>query len=103
MADPFRRLASVEHVLPLTFSKTYPQLPFWGHNKWDAIPSPSPLLQACGYSFLDLSDRGISVEGLLRQAGLLKSALEEKHKDEYFKSNLAIGQKDMIYSFGKKK
>lgn len=53
--------------------------------------------------FLDLSDRGISVEGLLRQAGLLKSALEEKHKDEYFKNNLAIGQKDMIYNFGKKK
>lgn len=53
--------------------------------------------------FLDLSDRGISVEVLLRQTGLLKSALEEKHKDEYFKNNLAIGRKDMIYNFGKKK
>lgn len=53
--------------------------------------------------FLDLSDRGISVEGLLRQAGLLKSTLEDKHKEVYFKDNLARGREDMIYNFGKKK
>lgn len=53
--------------------------------------------------FLDLSERGISVEGLLKRAGLLKSKLKDSHTDEYFKNNLGIGKRDMIYNFGKKR
>lgn len=49
--------------------------------------------------FLDLSDRGISVESLLKSSGLQKSGLKDRHTDQYFKNNLAIGQESKIYLF----
>lgn len=49
--------------------------------------------------FLDLSDRGISVESLLKVSGLQRSNLKERHTEQYFKNNLAIGQESKIYYF----
>ncbi len=49
--------------------------------------------------FLDLSDRGISVESLLKSSGLQRSGLKDRHTDQYFKGNLAIGQENKIYLF----
>lgn len=49
--------------------------------------------------FLDFSDRGISVESLLKSSGLQRSDLKERHTDQYFKTNLAIGQENKIYLF----
>ena len=49
--------------------------------------------------FLDHSDRGISVESLLKSSGLQRSGLKDRHTDQYFKSNLAIGQENKIYLF----
>ena len=46
---------------------------------------------------LDLTERGISAETLLRQTGLYKPGLKEKHSEEYFKSNIAIGREQKIY------
>ncbi|MEW6187725.1 MAG: hypothetical protein AB1585_18500 [Thermodesulfobacteriota bacterium] len=48
---------------------------------------------------LDLSERGISAEKLLRESGLTISALQPRHREEYFKNNLAIGQEMKIYFF----
>lgn len=48
---------------------------------------------------LDLSNKGISVEGLLKLSGLQRSDLKERHTDQYFKNNLAIGQEAKIYLF----
>lgn len=53
--------------------------------------------------FLDLSDRGISAESLLRSSGLQKSDLKDRHTDQYFKNNLKIGQQNRIYNFKSKK
>ncbi|HLE08926.1 MAG TPA: hypothetical protein VI914_04795 [Thermodesulfobacteriota bacterium] len=50
--------------------------------------------------FLDVSDRGISVEKLLRQSGLSNPELEERHTEKYFKNNLDVGKREKIYSFG---
>ncbi len=46
----------------------------------------------------DLAERGISTENLLRQSGLLKPGLQDRHTEEYFQSNLRIGQKENILS-----
>lgn len=47
---------------------------------------------------LDLTDRGISAEKLLRQSGLYKPGLKDRHTEEYFKSNIAIGCEHKIYN-----
>lgn len=47
--------------------------------------------------FLDLAERGISAEDLLKQSGLLKLGLLERHTETYFKTNLAIGREQKIY------
>jgi hypothetical protein len=49
--------------------------------------------------FLDLSERGISAERLLKASGLLKSKLKERHTDQYFKNNLKIGRENKILYF----
>jgi hypothetical protein len=46
---------------------------------------------------LDLTERGISAEKLLRQSGLFKPGLQDRHTEEYFKTNIAIGQEQKIY------
>ena len=46
--------------------------------------------------FLDLADRGISVESLLRKSGLQRNDLKDCHTDEYHKSNLSIGNEAWI-------
>jgi hypothetical protein len=48
---------------------------------------------------LNLSDRGISVESLLKSSGLQRSDLKDRHTDQYFMNNLAIGQENKIYLF----
>ena len=47
--------------------------------------------------FLDVVERGISAEQLLKQSGLLKPGLKTQHTEEYFKNNIAIGQEQKIY------
>ncbi len=49
--------------------------------------------------FLDVSHLGISAERLLRSSGLLKPGLKDRHTEEYFKSNLSIGEREKIYNF----
>ncbi len=49
--------------------------------------------------FLDLSERGISAESLLKSSGLRQSKLKDKHTDQYFQANLKIGQENKIYNF----
>lgn len=49
--------------------------------------------------FLDLSERGISVENLLKASGLSRSPLKDNHTEAYFKNNLAIGKREKIESF----
>lgn len=51
--------------------------------------------------FLDLSERGVSVEGLLKKSGLSQSELLDRHTEEYFKNNLAIGREEKVLHFGK--
>lgn len=46
---------------------------------------------------LDLTERGISAEKLLKQSGLLKPGLHDRHTEEYFKTNIATGQVQKIY------
>lgn len=46
----------------------------------------------------DLSERGISTEALLRQSGLLKPGLVERHSEEYFQGNLRIGKRENLLS-----
>lgn len=48
---------------------------------------------------LDLSNKGISVENLLRSSGLQRTDLKDRHTEQYFKNNLAIGQEIKIYLF----
>lgn len=48
---------------------------------------------------LDLSERGISAERLLRESGLTVNKLQDRHTEKYFKNNLAIGQENKIYFF----
>jgi hypothetical protein len=50
---------------------------------------------------LDLSERGVSVESLLRTSGLSRSDLRERHADAYFKNNLSIGQQEKVRHFGR--
>lgn len=52
---------------------------------------------------LNISERGISVEKLLKSSGLQSSDLKERHTEHYFQNNLAIGKKNKIYSFDPKK
>jgi hypothetical protein len=47
--------------------------------------------------FLDLTERGISAEKLLKQSGLFKPGLQDRHTEEYFRTNIAIGQEQKIY------
>jgi hypothetical protein len=47
--------------------------------------------------FLNIAERGISAEELLKQSGLLKSGLLERHSEAYFKTNVAIGKEQKIY------
>jgi hypothetical protein len=49
--------------------------------------------------FLDLDERGISTESLLRKSGLLKPGLKDRHAEEYFRNNLRIGQQERMLSF----
>ncbi len=46
--------------------------------------------------FLDLSERGISAERLLKTSGLTQSSFEDRHTEAYFKSNLDIGKKNKL-------
>jgi len=48
-------------------------------------------------SLLDLTERGISAEKLLKQSGLFKPGLQDRHTEKYFKTNIAIGQEQKIY------
>ena len=50
---------------------------------------------------LGLTDRGISVEKLLKVSGLTQSSRKERHTEKYFKNNLAIGQKEKTYNFSR--
>ena len=50
---------------------------------------------------LGLSDRGISVEKLLKISGLTRSDLQDRHTDKYFENNLAIGKQDKTYYFSR--
>jgi len=55
--------------------------------------------------FLDARDRAISAERLLQTSGLTLSPghkLDPRLSEEYFQSNLSIGQTEFISSFGKK-
>lgn len=47
--------------------------------------------------FLDAVERGISAEQLLKQSGLLKPGLKDRHTEEYFKNNIAVGQEQKMY------
>ena len=47
---------------------------------------------------LDLSDRGISPEELLRQSGLSKGGLQDRHTTAYFRENILRGKEQKIYS-----
>lgn len=47
--------------------------------------------------FLDLTERGISAEGLLKQSGLLKPGIQDRHTEVYFRENIAIGREQKIY------
>lgn len=49
--------------------------------------------------FLDLSERGISAENLLRTSGLSSKNLKPNHTDDYFKTNLRKGKEEKIYRF----
>ena len=49
--------------------------------------------------FLDLSERGISVENMLRASGLSQSNLKDMLTEEYFRNNLSIGKQDKIEQF----
>ncbi len=53
--------------------------------------------------FLDLGGRGISAERLLRSSGLMKPGTKDRHSEIYFKSNLAIGQRERIEGFRTKR
>jgi len=53
--------------------------------------------------FLGLSDRGISVERLLKISGFTRSDLQDRHTDKYFKDNLAIGKRDKTYDFSRER
>jgi hypothetical protein len=51
--------------------------------------------------FLDVADRAISAERLLRTSGLTLSPgykLDPRLTDEYFKSNIEAGQQEFVYS-----
>jgi hypothetical protein len=48
---------------------------------------------------LDLAERGISAEELLRKSGLLKPGLKERHTESFFMNNIAIGREQNIYNF----
>lgn len=50
---------------------------------------------------LGLSDRGISVEKLLKISGFTRSDLQDRHTDKYFENNLAIGKQDKTYYFSR--
>ncbi len=50
---------------------------------------------------LGLTDRGISVEKLLKLSGFTQSSLKERHTEEYFKNNLTIGQQEKTYYFSR--
>ncbi len=49
--------------------------------------------------FLDVSERGISVENLIKNSGLKQMSLEVKHTEEYFKNNLEEGKVRWIQHF----
>jgi len=50
--------------------------------------------------FVDASERGISVESLIRTSGLKTVTLDAKHTDGYFKTNLEQGKTRWIQNFG---
>lgn len=50
---------------------------------------------------LDISERGISAEKLLKQSGLFKPGLKERHMEEYFQSNISFGREQKVYGFKK--
>lgn len=49
--------------------------------------------------FLDLAERAVSVEKLLRSCGLTPGKLEEKHRDRHLKDNLATGSRERLQGF----
>jgi hypothetical protein len=51
--------------------------------------------------FLDLTERGISAEKLLKQSGLFKPGLQDRHTEEHFRSNIAVGREQKIYHLKK--
>jgi hypothetical protein len=52
--------------------------------------------------FFSLSERGISVETLLKKSGLSQSGLIDRHTEAYFENNLSIGQRNKMEQFGNK-
>jgi len=48
---------------------------------------------------LDLAERGISAEELLRKSGLMKPGLKERHTESYFMNNIGIGRVQNIYKY----
>jgi len=50
---------------------------------------------------LDLAEHGISAEELLKQSGLVKQGLQDRHTENYFRTNIAIGREQKIYQFEK--
>ncbi|GBE38792.1 hypothetical protein BMS3Bbin08_01404 [bacterium BMS3Bbin08] len=49
--------------------------------------------------FLDASEKGISIEKLIKISGLKRIELEAKHTEEYFQNNLSIGKVRMVENF----
>lgn len=49
--------------------------------------------------FLDLSERSISMENLLKHSGLTVTLTEDGHTEEYYQSNLKFGKEQKMYSF----
>lgn len=49
--------------------------------------------------FLELSDRAICLEELLKQAGISRHGLKPTHKKSYLESNLREGKTQKIYRF----
>ena len=49
--------------------------------------------------FLDVTHGGGSLEILLKSSGLQRSDIKEYQTDQYFKNNIAIGQREKVYNF----
>lgn len=50
--------------------------------------------------FLGLSERGASLEAVLKTSGFSSSQLKDRHTEAYFRDNLSIGQRERVLAFG---